>query len=416
MKDDERNAGDRHGGKLLRFRNRRTRESSEPSCYDAVFAAASAHFAAHQNRLDRERLAADRLIERLVEQPFERRSLLIENSRHFQTWGLAERLIQEGQRCVGEFEGLSRLDLVRTALTITEKLNPGIYGRYRHHDLRATARAHLGNALRVAGLYDSAADAFAASHRQLDRGTGGAIERAQVESFEVSLLNALSRFAAAGALADRALARLPKAGDLLQIELLHKRAVAERDPELAIAGFEQVLDKISLDEQPFLAFVALQGLSMKLADVGRLDEGHDTVTRAGRLVHHAKRWGLIYLEWSAAILAARGGETTTAIGILSGIWLTFSRRPVNDAFLLRASLELVNAQAASEDPDRAPRLAEQIGDQLILRNYPPAALEAWAEVRRWIARGRIPRPFQEDLDDYLCRSWTDPGAQLILRA
>lgn len=417
MSDDDRKEVDGQGGKVLRFASLRDRpERSRPSRYDEAFEKAATRFAAHQSLLERERAAADRLIDQLADLSLVQRQLLIDNSPRFQIWGLAERLIEEAQHHVGKFDSSSQLDLMRTAIAVAENLDPRIYGHYRHRDLQASAWAQLGNALRIAAGYDSAAEAFAVAHGYLDQGTGCATRKAYLESLEVSLLHSLARLGPSLALANRALARLPATDSPLRVKLLHQRAMAEPVPERAIAGFRQVLDQISVNEQPLFTFVVLQALSSQLAEVGRLDEGHEAVTQAGRLVHHAKRWGVIHLEWSSAALAARGGEMTTAVAILSGLWLTFSTRPINDGYLLTSSLDLVDARAASDGPRKTRRLAETIGDLLVQRGYPTTVLNGWSELRRTIALGRLPRPKLDAFHAYFRRAWNDPHAELVLPA
>lgn len=418
MSRDDRSRNDAQGGKLLAFQHDRRNGSVRggPSRYDAAFEEAAARFAAQQRLLERERVAADRLIERLVDLPFERRRLLIDNCPRFHTWGLAERLLEEGERHTGQLDGSAQLDLTRTAVAVAGKLDARTYGRYRHRDLQALSWAHLGNALRVSGRHDDAAQAFVTSRRHLGRGTGCATEEAQVLSFEASLLNTLSRFDAARDLADRALLRLPQGVGRLRAELLIKRAMAERGTARARAAYGEAYDLVSSREEPLIASAALQGITAEMERAGRIAEAHETLVRAVRLLPRSNRWGGLILRWSAGVLALRGGETTTAAGILGRVCRALGSRDVRDGHLPTGCLDLVIAHAAGGEEGEAVRLAESFGDLLAARGYPPAVLSGWAEVRNRLALGRLSVSTLHPFTDYFRRAWCDPRAELVLPA
>lgn len=418
MTDVDRRARDGRGATLLQFRRGRktASERGASGLYDAAFRQASARFSTHLGQLDLERAAAEHEIERLVEMPYERRRLLIENSRRLQTWGLAERLIEEGRRLGGGIDSSPALDLLRTAVVVADKLDPRLYGRYRYRDLQADAWGRLGNALRVAGRYDVAREAFGCSHALLDLGTGCPTQRAQVESLQVSLLNALVQLDAACDLADRALARLPAGAGRLRTDLLIKRATAETDTDRSIAGYREVLDLVSIDEAPYTVLMALQSLAVEQERAGRVDEGHETFQRAGRLLQHASRWHATLLEWVAGCLALRSGELTTATGILKGILGALEERPINDGHLPACCVDIVTSRVEAGRLDEASDLAARYGELLARRGYPPAVLDGWAVVRDRVAVGRLPLTLLTPLGDYFRRAWIEPRTELVLPA
>lgn len=416
MTDADRRGRDGSRGRLLHFQRSRRRGSERGASrrYEVAFSEATARFSSHLSRLDHERAAAEPEVERLVAMPFERRRLLIENSPGLQTWGLTERLIEEGRRLCGYIDATPGIDLLRTAVVVADQLDPRLYGRYRHRDLQADAWGRLGNALRVAGRYDVAREAFDCSHALLDLGTGCPTQRAQIESLEVSLLNALIQLDAARDLAERALARLPTGSGRLRTDLLIKRATAETDTDRSIAGYREVLDLVSVDEAPYTVLMALQSIAVEQERAARVDDGHETFQRAGRLLHHASRWHATLLEWVAGCLALRSGELTTATGILAGTFRALEERPINDGHLPACCLETVSARVEAGRLEEASDLAASHGGLLARRGYPPAVLAGWAEVRDRVAVGRLPLRFLTPLGDYFRRAWVDPRTELVL--
>jgi tetratricopeptide (TPR) repeat protein len=162
--------------------------------------------------LARERSEAPALLERLLDQPLERRDLLIRNHPHYKTWSLAELILQKSAE---EALRSSRPaeDLARLALRLIDHLDPGFYGTERLEDLKARSWARIGNALRIRAELAAAEAAFDQGFAHLRMGTGEPLEKATYLDLKASLLFAQRHLDEAEELQEQVIAIFLEAGE-----------------------------------------------------------------------------------------------------------------------------------------------------------------------------------------------------------
>jgi hypothetical protein len=147
-----------------------------PAEYDAVLDRGARYLQDWRSAFDRERDEAPRLIARLLDQPPERREILLRNSAQFRTWPLAELLLARSAETALR-DSHPAEELARLALQTAKALDSSRYGKARIHDLQARSWAHIGNALRTRSELTAASAAFANGKAHLRKGAGEFLEK-----------------------------------------------------------------------------------------------------------------------------------------------------------------------------------------------------------------------------------------------
>jgi tetratricopeptide (TPR) repeat protein len=234
----------------------------------------------------RERAEAPGLLAELLAQPPERRRLLLDNSRRFQSWGLCDLLLAPGGGGSEEAEERGRL-----ALRLAGVLDSARYGAQRLEDLRARAWAQIGEARRLCGDLQAAARAFEDGAAHLRAGTGELLERATFLELRAALRLDQGRPAEAARLLQRALAIHRELGDIRRIGgcLVRLAETCEQDgrPAAAVALWEEAADCLEGTTDPLL-LAALHGLLLSLLRQGRLLPAQRLLIRLRRLSRHSR--------------------------------------------------------------------------------------------------------------------------------
>jgi tetratricopeptide (TPR) repeat protein len=251
--------------------------------YDAVLDRSLARSLAQEDSIARERAEAPRLMERLLDQPPERRDLLLRNHAHYQTWSLAE-LILDRSAIEALQDSRPSEDLARLALRVVGYLDPRRYGRERLEDLKAKTWSRIGNALRIRSELTAADAAFAKGFAHLRRGTGDSLEKAICLDLKTSLLRAQRRLDEAERLQERAIVGFLALGEthLAGRALLNLGATISfaGDPELGISIQYDGAELIDETRDPDLLFFALHNLVDDLSLAGRAMEAQALFQRA----------------------------------------------------------------------------------------------------------------------------------------
>lgn len=251
--------------------------------YSQAISAAESRFLVHARRLAAERAEAPARLSELLEQPPERRAMLLRNHPRFRTWGLLERLIDHIQeQCIADplaVEGLARL-----ALSMADAVDGGYYGVERVQDMRARAWAYLGNARRIRFDLKEAEDAFEAAFSHLRQGTGDSMERALMLDLRASLYRGQRRFALAERLLLRAAHIYREVGEIHRVGriLVNLSAVYEQAgrPNQALPVLRDALDLIDGERDPRLLLIAYHNLITVLAETGRFMEAQGLLIQA----------------------------------------------------------------------------------------------------------------------------------------
>lgn len=220
----------------------------------------------------KERTEAPGLFVELTRYPAEQRTLLIQNSTRFRTWGVFELLVERSLE-TGILNPRSAEDLGFLALHLSNYLDPDRYGTDLIEDLRARAWAHIGNARRVKSDLQGSHEAFAEAHCHLKQGTKDVLERAVLIDLEASLRRDQRRFEEAFRLLRRAVAMFIQNGQrhragrsLLKMDDVYHQL---GEPEKGIPFLYQALELIDPEEEPRLLLCARHNLIDDLAESGR---------------------------------------------------------------------------------------------------------------------------------------------------
>jgi tetratricopeptide (TPR) repeat protein len=269
--------------------------------YDQILQNVERRVVGHAAAMDRERTEALGRLAELLEQPAERREMLLRNHPGFRTWGLLERLLDQVRERTFEDPAAAE-ELGKLALLLAGALDSGHYGEERLEDMRARAWSLLGNARRVRSDLRGAGEAFRRARAHLRRGTGDPLERVQWLDFRASLLRDQRRFEEAERLLLRALRiyrdfrETHRAGAVLvKLSTLHEHAGT---PERAIPLLHEALTLIDGGQEPRLLLSAWHNLITNLVEAGRYMEAQGFLIEARPFyarftegwVRHRRRW------------------------------------------------------------------------------------------------------------------------------
>jgi tetratricopeptide (TPR) repeat protein len=231
--------------------------------YDAVFERSSYHFDAREAALARERSDAPGLLHRLLDQPPERREILVRNGRRYQTWALAELVLEKSRETAFE-ASVGSEEIARLGLLVVDHLDPIYYGRERINDLAARALALIGNAHRIRSQLRLADSSFKVAADRLHRGTGDPLEKAGFLELRASFFRARRHLERAERALERASAIYWEAGESHRVArvlvgLGFTLSVSRRHVE-AIRAVLQAVNFIDENRDPYLKSCASHNL------------------------------------------------------------------------------------------------------------------------------------------------------------
>lgn len=228
-----------------------------------------------QTALQRERDQAPGLFLELLEQPADRRDLLVSGDPRFHTWGVFELLVERSLEsslqdpAFGEHLGL-------LALRLSDQLDPERYGTERIQDLRARAWAFMGNACRLRFDFQAAEEAFGRAYSLLKKGTRDGVERAIFLDLKASLRRDQRQFNDALRLIRQAVKLFLSYGErhragrsLVKQATIHYHA---GNLEAAIPLLDQALSLIDAERDPRLLLCARHNLIAYTVGIGRYIE------------------------------------------------------------------------------------------------------------------------------------------------
>ncbi|HEV7504500.1 MAG TPA: hypothetical protein VGS07_06295 [Thermoanaerobaculia bacterium] len=239
-----------------------------------------------QKSFEVERAQAVALLPELLDQPSDRRLLLLRNSQRFQTWSLSQLLLRRSRE-QNFHDASSGESLALLALEVLEHLDASLYGREPIEDLRARAWAYVANSRRIKADLRGAEQAFALAFAALARGTRQPMERAVLLDLRASLLRAQRHFGEAIRLLCRAIVVFRQLGEqhragrsLLSMSTVHHVA---GEPQKAIPILYQALELIDPSREPRLLLVAWHNLIDDLAETGQFMEAQKLLVKAREL-------------------------------------------------------------------------------------------------------------------------------------
>jgi transcriptional regulator with XRE-family HTH domain/Tfp pilus assembly protein PilF len=269
---------------------------------------------------------------------------LVPEAVEFRDVGLSELLCDESIRAAAD-SARRAVRLAKLAVLVALGV-PGTEG-WRQR-IAGYAWAHLANALRVAGRFLAAAEAFRRAEELWQAGAGedpGLLNEARVLGLQASFLRDRGESAAALALLDRALA-VDRWGETSSL-LLNKARAFEVLGDIAgsIAILRQVVPQIDEEREPRKLWVARYNLALNLSQLGQHADAAlvlpEVQALARRLGHQLDGLRVVWLQ---AKVAAGLGRTAEAVAKFERLRTGFAHQGIAyDAAL--ATLELAELHA-----------------------------------------------------------------------
>lgn len=288
--------------------------------YDAVLDRSFRRFERLRETQARERAEAPGLFDRLLEHPPQRRTMILDNHPRFQSWALAELMLDRGLDQAYENARVSEY-LATLAFRVAERLDPRKYGRPLLEDLRGRSWAHIANARRVRDDFAGAERAFDLAFAHLGRGTTDPVERATCLEFKSSLRRDQNRSEEAMRLLDRSRKILERLGDRHRLgRLLIHRQISLFDLGRTAEGIpllQQAVQWIDARREPRLLLCTSHNLVNVLLLEGQTAEAQSLYAKVrflydefpGRRLHSQRLW----LEGNMAAGLGRYGEAETLL-------------------------------------------------------------------------------------------------------
>ena len=291
------------------------------------------------------RLRAPVLWRRLQSRPPATWRALVRESVEFRDAGLCDLLCDESIRAAAD-SARRAVRLAKLAVLVALGV-PGTEG-WRQR-VAGYAWAHLANALRVAGRFLAAAEAFRRAEELWQAGAGedpGLLNEARVLSLQASLRRDRGDPAAALELLERALA-LDRWGETAALLLNQARALEDLgDFAASIGVLRQAAAQIDGEREPRKSWIVQYNLALNLSQLGRHADARLALPEVRAL---ARRLGnqldLLRVGWLEARIAARLGQTTEAAEGFERVRVGFARQGIAyDAAVV--TLELADLYAS----------------------------------------------------------------------
>ncbi|MDP9120911.1 MAG: hypothetical protein M3O15_05995 [Acidobacteriota bacterium] len=308
---EERNASVRHllGGCeycAAVARAHLARPQIPPAAYDAVFARVTGQCLEPEASAARAAAAVRTLIAHLDTHPLGRRLIMARNHRRYVDAQLVEALVARSFQSRFSDTAAMLAD-AETAATLAARLEAS----EANADIQGAAYRQWGNALRIAGRFDAADEAFRDALEALEEGTGDGYAHAYCLEQLASLRRFQRRFLEARDLLSAAASfyRQVKARDLLARALVSTAIVVlyECDPRAALVHLHEAMLVMDARRDPGLALAAIQLAVRCYLDDGQPERALKTFVLARPLYDLAEpglRLRVIWLE--GQLLLAHG--------------------------------------------------------------------------------------------------------------
>lgn len=364
--------------------------------------------------LDRERADAPSLADEVFRQPRGRRRWLIRNMPRFQTFGLAE-LLLERVRELWHGDQQEAEHLTTVALEVCELLDDAVYGSELIHDLRAQTLAFLANSQRVLRQLRNVEEVFQAASFHLEKGTGDPTLRALVQYLKSQLSLFQNRIDEAAGLLDQAATLYRGTGKLadrarvaLQKHFLLRKAGRSEE---ALDILYELLD-LTEDREPQLYFYTYHNVIDQLWALGRPEEALERIETDRKL---AEATGgpidQIKVTWAEGRVLAAAGRAEQAEGPLrKALELFFEHHLETEGIM--AALELIELYLRGDRTDDALGLLSSLFSRA--RSVPPNALAALVTLQQALQEGKASPDLVREVEDFVDDAESNPSARFEL--
>lgn len=289
------------------------------------------------------------LLAEILGTPEAERRTLLESGIRFHSLQLCQ-LLEERSREAWFSDPVRAVRLADLAVVVAERLDEAHYGPLLAEDTRASAWAHLGNALRITADHHGAEKALQRAEEHQRRSGEDAYVDALILSFRASLRSAQGKFDEAARLLDDAIAVYRQARDRHQ----EGRALILKGTALGHSGRHQEavrlirrgLSRIDFYQEPRLLVAARHNLIFFMADGGWHQEAEDSLAETRRLyLELGERMNLVRLRWLEGKIARELGRQDEAEAALREARDTFLAENIAiDAALVSLDLAILLRQ------------------------------------------------------------------------
>jgi tetratricopeptide (TPR) repeat protein len=378
--------------------------------YSRAFHGSGDRIGGSLEELSRERDQVPDLVSRLKPLPYRDQRRLLVTDRSFQSWSLCEWLIEESHQItyadMGEAEKLADL-----AVTLAGALEARYYGQELVNDINARAWSCVGNVLRILSDLRSAEDAFAMAESFAERGTGDALEEANVLELKAALRRDQQRPGEAHQLLEEVITVYRRYRDfhLVGRSFVQKGRIygSTHDLDSAIRWLRKGLGLIDPTRERRLELAARHSLMLYLSESGRhqeawfllkasrpefLEYGGDLLTLRLRWLEGKIQQSLGFeAEAEGALLEARQGFLRQGIG--------FNAASV--------SLDLASLYASQGRSAEMRRLAEEMLPIFRSRDVHREAIAALIVFQQAVRMERLSSDLLREIQLYLRRARKD---------
>lgn len=362
--------------------------------------------------IERERASAGTLWAELREHPPSRRLLMVENSSRFQSYGLAELLLQESRHGWNEDPARSE-DLAELALTVIHRLELRLHGPALLNDLKAEAWSYIANCRRIHSDLRSVSEAFDIAEDFRTRGTGDLMEEAEILQLKASFFRDQRRFQDALQAVDRAIEIFREAEDHHGEgrALIKKATVLQQagDVEPALPLLERAATLIDPSKEPRLLLMVKQNLAYFLNEAGRAMEARKVLPEARKLALEVGG-GLDRLRilWIEGLVNRQLGQTGLAEAALRRTMAGFAEAEIGyDAAL--AALDLAGLYLESERHSDAQELATEMAPIFDSRDVHREAVAALAMAQEAMEKQKATVALIQEVASFLRRARRNPA-------
>lgn len=389
-----------------------TRFTYPESAYSDVTRAVADKLRRTGVEIERERASAGVLWDELEKHPHSRRLLMVENSSRFQTYGLAELLLQECRSGWTEAPGRSE-ELAELALAVIHRLERRLHGSALVNDLKAESWSYIANCRRIRSDLRSVSEAFDIAEEFRARGTGDLMEEAEILQLKASFFRDQRRFEEAHTAVDRAIEIFREAGDHhAEGRALIKKATVYRhaaDTEQAIPFLQRAASLVDPGREPRLLLLIKSNLALYLNETGHAMEARKLLTDARTLaLEGGGTLDRLRVLWIEGLVNKELGQIGLAEAALRRVMNGFINAGIGyDAALVALDLAALHLEAGRSKEAR--ELAGEMAAIFAARDVHREAVAALIIAQKSLDQEVATLPLVREIASFLQRARRNPA-------
>lgn len=338
-------------------------ERTDPEAYEEAIERGLSLYFTRQEEMECRRHEAPELFLELARHPSTRQTVMVRNSKRFQSWALCDHVLDHCEQAWFERHQEAEA-LAALALEIALSLPPAASHPSLLGDLRARCWTYIANSRRVCGDLPGAEQAFHRAEQELAQGSDDPQERAHLLRRKGSLLTAQRRFRDAEATFSEAARLFRTAGDdhsagktLVSLANIHFVA---SEPERAIHVLGRASELVDPERDPALTLGMRHNLIDYLVETGQAMQARSLLVKSRELYdRHANASLRRKALWVRGRIARGLGQLQQAEGWFLQARQAYIEQSLAFEFAL-VSLELAELYSREGRTAEVLRMAEEI--------------------------------------------------------